>query len=91
MDRASRPPHRELIVKAIVYRVYVVVYELALFALLSSLAGVSSAVVFILVNNAFKTVGYYAYDAVWFRLVKTRLTPLINRLLKRLRGGRNGD
>jgi len=70
---------RELLAKALVYRLWVTLVELALASLLKSLAGID-VVAWVLVVNALKAAAYFGFDLGWFSLLR-RLV-----VLRRVRG-----
>ena len=80
----SRPAKRELVLKAVLYRAFVILYELLLAAIMSYLGWKlvnSEALSFVLVNNIIKLLGYFVWEMIWFGYVRTRLN-LLRRVLK---------
>jgi len=80
----SRPAKRELALKAVLYRAFVILYELLLAAIVSYAGWKllnSESLTFVLVNNTIKLVGYFMWEMIWFGYVRTRLN-LLRRVLK---------
>ncbi|MCS7118284.1 MAG: hypothetical protein NZ957_05825 [Thaumarchaeota archaeon] len=79
-----RPTVKSLTIKSLLYRVWIVVYELTLAYVLIVL-GIhiltSTPFGFILVNNSVKFFGYLLWELIWFGYLRTRLN-LLKRLLK---------
>jgi len=78
-----RPPKRELLVKSILYRVFVIAYELCLAFLLGYLGFTVSG--FVVANNLIKLAGYVVFELWWFRYLRTRFRLLERLILERLR------
>jgi len=79
-----KPSKKELTFKSLFYRGYVIVYELILYTLLTPVVG-SNVVFFIIANNLIKIIGYILYDMIWFDFIRTRFTPIINYLKRRVK------
>jgi len=79
----SRPPKRELLVKSMLYRAFVIAYELCL-ALLLGYVGLTVSE-FVVANNLIKLAGYVVFEFWWFRYLRTRFRLLERIILERLR------
>jgi len=74
---------KEIVVKAFLYRFFVILYELTL-AIMLGLLGFTLAG-FVVANNLIKILGYIIFELWWFRYLKTRFMLLEKVILKRLR------
>jgi hypothetical protein len=70
---------KELLVKALTYRVYVIAGELLLASLLYAI-GQANLILFILVVNAVKITAYFLFDLAWFSYF--RHAPIIRRVAR---------
>jgi hypothetical protein len=68
---------KELLVKALTYRVYVIVGELLLAGILYAI-GQANLILFILVVNGVKITAYFLFDLAWFSYF--RHAPIIRRV-----------
>jgi len=68
---------KELLVKALTYRVYVIVGELLLASTLHA-TGQVNLILFILVVNGIKITAYFLFDLAWFSYF--RHAPIIRRV-----------
>ena len=75
---------KELAFKAVFYRGYVIIYEVILYTITIPFIG-SNVLYFIIINNLVKIVGYFLYDIIWFDILKTKFTPIINYLKKKVK------
>ncbi|MCD6137148.1 MAG: hypothetical protein J7J91_00975 [Deltaproteobacteria bacterium] len=74
---------KEILVKAIFYRAFVILYELSLGLLLGYLGFTIAG--FVIANNLIKLLGYVVFELWWFRYLKTRFKLLEKLILKKLR------
>ena len=81
-----KPPKRELFVKSLVYRLFVIMYE-AILALIVGYIGFN-ILEFVAVNNLIKIAGYFIVELWWFRYLRTRFMLLEKLILNRVRGKR---
>lgn len=63
---------KEITLKSIAYRIFVIVYELILANFLAYI-GINSLSSFVLLNNTIKIIGYMLFEMVWFGYLRTRL------------------
>lgn len=74
---------KEILIKAIFYRAFVILYELLLGLLLGYLGFTIAG--FVIANNLIKLLGYVVFELWWFRYLKTRFKLLEKLILKKLR------
>ena len=74
---------KEILIKAIFYRAFVILYELSLGLLLGYLGFTIAS--FVIANNLIKLLGYVVFELWWFRYLKTRFKLLEKLILKKLR------
>ena len=74
---------KEILIKAIFYRAFVILYELSLGFLLGYLGFTIAG--FVIANNLIKLLGYVVFELWWFRYLKTRFKLLEKLILKKLR------
>jgi len=74
---------KEILIKAIFYRAFVILYELSLGLLLGYLGFTIAG--FVIANNLIKLLGYVVFELWWFRYLKTRFKLLEKLILKKLR------
>jgi hypothetical protein len=79
---------KEIFLKSLLYRGYVVVYEFLLYLILLPFLGVQTTALFIIINNAVKILGYIFFEVVWFEHLRIKFTPLIKFLKRYLRNRR---
>ncbi|MEM2233934.1 MAG: hypothetical protein QXP81_10400 [Nitrososphaerota archaeon] len=81
-----KPNVKVLTLKSLMYRVFVVSYELGL-GLVLSYFGVrvldSAITAFVLINNLIKFFGYLIFELIWVGYLRTRFN-VIGRILRRL-------
>jgi hypothetical protein len=82
--KTKRITKRELIFKSVFYRGYVIIYEVILYTITIPFIG-SNVVYFIILNNLIKIIGYFLYDIIWFDFLRTKFTPIINYLKKKVK------
>ncbi|RLG74963.1 MAG: hypothetical protein DRO12_06175 [Thermoprotei archaeon] len=82
-----KPQKKEIIIKAFLYRFFVILYELTLATILGLIGFTVTG--FIIANNLFKILGYVIFELWWFRYLKTRFKLLEKLILKRLRKSDN--
>ena len=82
-----KPQKKEIIIKAFLYRFFVILYELTLATILGLIGFTVTG--FIIANNLFKILGYVIFELWWFRYLKTRFKLLEKLILKRLRKSNN--
>jgi hypothetical protein len=81
---------KELLVKALTYRVYVIVGELLLAGIFYAI-GQANLILFILIVNGIKVSAYFLFDLAWFSYF--RHAPIIRRVAgwaRRRYGGTTG-
>ena len=78
---------KEIIVKAFLYRFFVILYELTLATILGLLGFTIAG--FIITNNLLKIAGYIIFELWWFRYLKTRFKLLEKLILKKIRRSLN--
>jgi len=84
----KRPSLKELTLKAAGYRLVVIAYEAALAALVTVVGW--TAIDFVVLNNAFKFLGYLVYELIWFGYLRTRLN-VVDRVKRFLKVNRNAN
>jgi hypothetical protein len=83
MSSEFKPPKRELLVKSLVYRLFVILYEVVL-ALIVGYIGFN-ILEFVAVNNLIKILGYFIVELWWFRYLRTRFMLLEKLILNKIR------
>lgn len=78
-----KPSKRELLVKTIIYRLFVILYE-SLLAIVVGYIGLR-ILDFVVLNNLVKMAGYFIVELWWFRYLRTRFMLLERLILSKLR------
>ncbi|MEM1557414.1 MAG: hypothetical protein QXI11_00930 [Thermoproteota archaeon] len=78
-----RPSKKELAVKTLIYRLFVILYE-GVLAFVFGYFGIK-LVEFVLINNFFKLLGYFIMELWWFRYLRTRFMLLEKLILDKIR------
>ena len=76
---------RKILVKAVGYRFFVALFDVAVLSL--SFGVTNNIVVSVVVLNALKILGYYFYDILWLKPEVRTPLRIIDRVLKALRAG----